>query len=251
MTTQTKERLGIAVFGVCALIFLLVGYNRINDNLLGPQKELVERIKKNKEQRFEFEMQKKISMPIDTDADGLSDLEEQTVYETSAFMADTDSDGVDDGVEIARGENPLCAEGNMCLAGTFGVKFTESQNASSDDLLGGIIKNKGEYGENVASNQQKTSELNVSIEDIRKMLIEEGVDPASLSGISDDELRKIYSETVSSQEFSEQAKVLGAFQNQNPAQIREILKQQGIPSDELDKITDEELIQLFKEALSE
>ena len=40
----------------------------------------------------------------DSDGDGLSDYDEQQVYKTSAFLKDTDSDGIDDATEIFSGD---------------------------------------------------------------------------------------------------------------------------------------------------
>jgi uncharacterized protein YvpB len=44
---------------------------------------------------------------IDSDKDGLSDREEQNVYNTNLNKADTDSDGYSDGEEINKGYSPL------------------------------------------------------------------------------------------------------------------------------------------------
>lgn len=51
---------------------------------------------------------------IDTDKDGLNDWIELNEYITSPYLADSDSDGVDDKTEIDKGSDPLCAEGSVC-----------------------------------------------------------------------------------------------------------------------------------------
>jgi len=43
---------------------------------------------------------------IDTDQDGISDFDEQFLYNTDPNQADTDNDGISDGVEIVQGFNP-------------------------------------------------------------------------------------------------------------------------------------------------
>jgi uncharacterized repeat protein (TIGR01451 family) len=48
-----------------------------------------------------------ISLPPDTDQDGLSDVEETGTYGTDPNNADTDGDGVEDGVEVGHGSDPL------------------------------------------------------------------------------------------------------------------------------------------------
>jgi len=45
--------------------------------------------------------------PRDSDGDGLSDFDEVTKYNTDPFKADTDSDGLTDGLEIELGTNPF------------------------------------------------------------------------------------------------------------------------------------------------
>lgn len=46
---------------------------------------------------------------LDTDADGLTDVAETTVWFTDPTLADTDADGYSDGAEVANGYNPLGA----------------------------------------------------------------------------------------------------------------------------------------------
>ena len=50
----------------------------------------------------------------DTDGDGLTDYDELYIYHTSPFLADSDSDGIPDGVEVSRGTDPNCPEGQTC-----------------------------------------------------------------------------------------------------------------------------------------
>jgi hypothetical protein len=54
----------------------------------------------------------------DTDQDGLTDTQELQVYGTSPYVADTDSDSVPDGKEVADGTDPNCPAGTTCAAWT-------------------------------------------------------------------------------------------------------------------------------------
>ena len=45
--------------------------------------------------------------PRDSDGDGLSDFDEVTKYNTDPFEADTDNDGLTDGLEIELGTDPF------------------------------------------------------------------------------------------------------------------------------------------------
>jgi len=47
------------------------------------------------------------AVPLDTDGDGLVDIDELLVYGTSPAIPDTDGDGVDDGTEVAYNTDPL------------------------------------------------------------------------------------------------------------------------------------------------
>ncbi len=51
---------------------------------------------------------------IDTDHDGLNDYEELNFYTTSPYLPDTDSDGIDDKMEISNRTDPICPEGQRC-----------------------------------------------------------------------------------------------------------------------------------------
>lgn len=55
---------------------------------------------------------------IDTDRDGLNDYEELKFFQTSPYLADTDSDGESDKTEIDAGKDPLCPEGKLCTTQT-------------------------------------------------------------------------------------------------------------------------------------
>ena len=49
--------------------------------------------------------------PVDTDGDGLSDVEETTIYHTDVNNSDTDSDGYNDGEEVRNAYSPRHGEG--------------------------------------------------------------------------------------------------------------------------------------------
>ena len=64
---------------------------------------------------------------IDTDHDTISDYDEVKIFKTNPLKADTDEDGVDDGVEIALGTDPLIAETS------FPTTFATSKISSGDE----------------------------------------------------------------------------------------------------------------------
>lgn len=68
----------------------------------------------------------------DTDRDGLNDYSELKVYKTSPYLADSDSDGFADAIEIAQGTDPNCPKGQQCIQGLNNDRVTGEANS---DLL--------------------------------------------------------------------------------------------------------------------
>jgi len=130
------------------------------------------------EQRIE-EMKTK-----DTDADGLNDYEESRVYQTSPYLADSDSDGVDDKTELASGADPNCPIGKECgaFAGALEAQATLSATASKE----------------LSAQEQAVMEqlLNPTPAQIRQLLIEAGVRPEDLEGIDDATLLELYRQSI-------------------------------------------------------
>ncbi len=69
----------------------------------------------------------------DTDHDGLSDYSELYQYKTSPYLADTDSDGVPDAIEIAQNSDPNCPL-ESCVQ-TDNQQPTGSASSSFSDLI--------------------------------------------------------------------------------------------------------------------
>lgn len=71
----------------------------------------------------------------DTDRDGLSDYDELYLYHTSPYLADSDSDGIQDAVEIAQGTDPNCPSGKPCAQRLDTVFQTSTSSAAFQDIL--------------------------------------------------------------------------------------------------------------------
>jgi hypothetical protein len=63
------------------------------------------------------------SAATDSDSDGLSDFDEETLYDTKPTEFDTDGDGISDGAEIMRGFDPLDSAAETLLAFTSPKEF--------------------------------------------------------------------------------------------------------------------------------
>ncbi|MFH0840630.1 MAG: hypothetical protein V1865_01415 [bacterium] len=124
----------------------------------------------------------------DTDEDGLSDWDEENIYNTSPFLPDSDSDGLIDSDEIALGKDPNCPEGEECFGGE--VPVDEVTDIKTNDLI-----------------------MNAE------------------------------SEELTSEEVDAIQQVFGT--SPDPATIRGILLESGVSQDQLDQVTDEQLMATF------
>ncbi len=124
----------------------------------------------------------------DTDKDALNDFDELYVYITSPYLADTDSDGIDDKTEIEKGSNPICAEGQTC-----------SDLATDEDTLPNTIA--AYSATSTLGPPPSTQELDKLINnpaEIRKMLLASGFDKNILEQTSDADLMIMVKEVLNS-----------------------------------------------------
>lgn len=112
-----EQRGAIGVLGVCSVAAILFSYallaRHITSPFLIPRDALVraqEQLTAQQREEREIEAMK----TRDTDGDGLSDWSEQERYHTSPYIADSDSDGVPDSIELAQGTDPSCPAGREC-----------------------------------------------------------------------------------------------------------------------------------------
>lgn len=169
---------------------------------------------------------------VDTDGDGLSDYDELYNLHTSPYLKDSDGDGLSDSAEIQSGTDPNCPKGKACegfrpltsitdstgnLTPQFlrqalaaaGVPQATLDSASDATLLQiynqAIVKNgtTTNGNANTSTTNSPTTEnaldtiQNLTSDEIRQLLIKNGVDATSLTTIDDTTLRQIFQEAVS------------------------------------------------------
>jgi len=112
-----EQRLSLVLVGVCgigavSLSFLFLS-GHVNQPFLVPISSLEPARSFYQQQQADNnaldDLKKK-----DSDQDGLNDYAELYVYHTSPYLADSDSDGIPDAVEIAMGTDPNCPKGSVC-----------------------------------------------------------------------------------------------------------------------------------------
>lgn len=148
----------------------------------------------------------------DTDSDGLSDYDELNFYKTSPYLEDSDSDGIKDGEEIKKGTDPNCAQGRTCSGGgTVGADAAASP--SVPPAVGNDTLNKILNQSNAANPTAQ---------------------PGANSGTAN--------------LTNEQIQILKGM---DVASLRQILLESGMAQEDLDKISDAELMQSFNEMLAQ
>lgn len=184
----------------------------------------------------------------DTDTDGLTDYDELYVYNTSPYLADSDSDGTNDNTEIAAGSDPNC-NGAECLQVRNGNQAVQTNTVP----LAGVA----------------TSTSTPSIAEIRQTLLNAGVAQETLNQIDDTTLLGLYQETLAETGTSpvtsntaldanyadllEDETITGTedLSNLTPDQIRQLLISSGIDEAILNQVSDADLLAVYKQALGE
>jgi hypothetical protein len=137
----------------------------------------------------------------DTDADGLSDYDELNIHKTSPYLEDSDSDGIKDGEEIKKNTDPNCPQGRTCSSGSPAPAALPGAAASGqtlDNLLNqsNAANSAPKAGAVDLNAEQKQILKNIDAATLRQMLLEAGMDKATLDQISDTELMQSYNETL-------------------------------------------------------
>lgn len=181
----------------------------------------------------------------DTDSDGLSDFDEINVYKTSAYLKDTDSDGIDDKAEVEKGTDPNCPEGKSC-----------------DQVISGTSANP--------TDTNSTSISDMTPDEIRTLLKQNGLSDEVLSQYDDATLLSIYKEVAgevvptqssTTETTADQSGTNGTsapnltdeqkqkILNLPVADLRQYLLDAGAEADVLQKIDDSMLQTLVKQVL--
>ncbi len=178
-----------------------------------------------------------IDQTRDDDQDSINNFQETSIYGTSPYLADTDSDGINDPDEIAAGSDPNCPTNGNC--------------ASTTPATGDI---GNQAVENIAPNLANNS--NISRDAMMTALQKSGVNESTLANVSDSQLRQMYQELQATTNAG--ANPIAKIQDQAQAILqmsisekRELLKESGIAADTVDNFTDDEVNALIEKAVSD
>lgn len=180
----------------------------------------------------------------DTDGDGITDYDELYSFNTSPYIADSDSDAVNDRDEVNRGTDPNCPEGKTCGVLT-NANTPANVNAATN---AGATNTAGATGNPTAAQ-------------IREALLASGVSKTDLDAIDDATLLTSYQSALSEEETTNanaasvnstaNANVPTDLENLTAPQIRQLLISNGVDAATLSSYDDATLIAVYQQALKE
>lgn len=219
--------ISLTILGIGSLFF---GFFQIKNTLQAPFPK-----NKNTESKpITQEEMANILKKQDTDKDGLSDYDEALIYKTSAFLADSDSDSYTDYEEIKANSNPLDPQSTPYR-----------KKGSQESILEQTFK------PSPSPSLEPTEEI--SAQEIRNLLIQNGLDQAIVDKVDDKTLKELYNETKKELGINPQA--IGEQQTQflelKPEEIRQLLLLGGADSKILEQVDDQTLKSLFEQLVQE
>ena len=201
----------------------------------------------------------------DTDKDELSDYDELYQYRTSPYITDSDSDGLGDYLEISQGTDPNCPQGQDC-----GRAVNSNANAQG---------NTNAFFQDI---QPEIDLNNLTADEIRDLLRNNGASESDLSQIDDASLMQTYQEVLAEQggavstntntnstaantnsaalninslSNSDQQTIdtvtYEQLKNLTPAEIRQLLIETGVSEDTLNAVDDTTLQSIYRDALEQ
>lgn len=240
MTAGTREKIGVTLFGAVAFSFLYLGFAQLKMHLNGPLSKTERGILPLTEMQTVFNNTK------DTDGDGLTDTEEQTVYGTSIYLKDSDGDGIPDGEEVKKGTDPTCPTGKTCFKGDFGYSFAPSASTQVNLGLG---------GEQLVGTNEPIDPASVAGDlkaaDVRALLIKGGAKKETIDKLTDEQIMKAYKDTLdSSPDLKVQKQMIEVLNSKDPSVLRAMLKQAGATDEQLKGMSDDDVRAAMQQLLN-
>ncbi len=188
-----KQKLALAGLAVFGFILVVIWLFQLNSEIVGPL--AVNFSPANTAATAAQTAEDKLKSQ-DTDGDGLSDWDEINVYHTSPYLADSDSDGIPDGVEVANGTDPNCPQGKDC------ANLAPIEASGTSPVIGLIGDNTSAASSSLSA-ASSTAMINLltgatDAATLRKILLQAGMDKASLDQISDEDLIQNYQQLLAS-----------------------------------------------------
>lgn len=205
---EKNQKIALAALSVIAVFFVVMWVVQFNRSIADPfaYKGEPENTNNTPEEDANSEVVLKAK---DTDQDGLNDFDELTVYKTSPYLEDSDSDGLADGEEVKKGTDPNCPAGRNCA--TVGTLENASSTPASpinkidssgdlnsvfNQINDQIIRNSDTEAKAPTIDNQNLLEGKADAASLRKALLDAGMDTRVLNAMTDKQLLDSYRETL-------------------------------------------------------
>ena len=204
-----KITLLVLILGSILVIFVL--FSSIQNNIQSPFLISYEKGKQNL-QYIKDENKEQIALEkrTDSDGDGISDWLEKNVYNSSPYLWSTAGDQTPDNIKIALNINPDCKLDDPVCEESHPFKYNLA--TTTIPLMDALNKNT----------EQEFSKEFLNDPKIKKIQTEAGIDTKS-------ELQKIIP--------------------QDPQKLRQMLIDSGVPTEKLDLLSDDQLIDLVQKSI--
>ncbi len=202
---KSHEKLALVVFLLIGMTTAVLAYAQIKKSIWSPFVRKPITFKTSEE--LEQEQTERLKT-LDTDKDELTDYDELYVFHTSPFLADSDSDGVNDGTEVAQGIDPNCPKGKVCRQVTVSNSTTQAgaetsataepppTSASAQErAMQAIITTFGDPTTLTKASIIMKLDAMSSVE-LRTFIVEMGIPASALEKTDDATLRKLVEDTL-------------------------------------------------------
>lgn len=184
---RREQKVGLLLLLVFGVMVLSLGAVQIRNTIYAP-------FALNK--RVPLSLKDEIDTPDalrwrDTDREGLTDWDEKFVYNTSVYLADTDSDTLSDAEEVRRGTDPLCPAGQDCSkAVLLGTDLPPTGTTTAEILAAQQAAELGQEPVNLEEALQDPAQIRLLLEGV-------GMSPEVLKQVTDQELLILVQQVIS------------------------------------------------------
>lgn len=211
-TFDRRHKIGLLLLVVAMLSIVTLWFVQLRRNIVEPlyannttdeNNQLL-----NQQNSSQADLQSK-----DTDGDGLNDWDELNLYKTSPYLADTDSDGFDDKKEIESGNDPTCPQGQTCTVSTSQTTTTNQDTTFNNPTLENLLNQGTGVNTNITPTTspatststlsadekkalQETFGSNPDVTELRKFMLQAGMEQRVLDNLTDQEIISTFNEMV-------------------------------------------------------
>lgn len=237
MILGAQQKIALWLLSLFSIFIIGMWISQVRQRIATPfsePKDISENNKSaNQAQPFDYNQPQENEMRTkDTDGDGLTDWDELNVYNTSPYIEDSDSDGHLDGQEVKANNNPNCPIGQNC-SGATSFDSANTQQISNPTVSTPLAPTS------------PTSEINLKDIDLSNLDLSD-FDLDTLQELQNSD--QIDLDNLNNLNVADIQKVLGG--NSDADTLRNMLKDVGIASGLLDQISDDDLMDVYKDIIN-